>query len=178
VCPQLDPQLGPQLIRPAAPRERNWIPLAIAAGVVAVVVLLIVFLGRGNTTPAATPISAPLDAYAGNLVISKLQMSQSGNLAGGNLTYIDGHIVNNGSRTVIGITAQVLFHDNAHQVAQNETQPLKIIRMRDPYIDTEPVSAASLKPGQGQDFRLIFDTLTQNWDGAYPEIRIIHVDTK
>lgn len=178
MSPQLNPQLGPQLIRPAAPRERNWVPLAIAAGiVVAIVVLLIVFLGRDNT-PAATPISAPLDPYAANLVISNLQMSQAANLAGGNLTYIDGHIANNGSRTVTGITAQVLFHDAAHQVAQNETQPLKIIRMRDPYIDTEPVSAAPLKPGQGQDFRLIFDTLTQDWDGAYPEIRIIHVDTK
>jgi Protein of unknown function (DUF2393) len=177
--PQLDPQPGPQLIRPAAPRERNWIPLAIAAGVVvAVVVLLIVFLGRGNTTPAATPVSAPLDPYAKNLVISNLQMSQSANLAGGNLTYIDGHIVNNGNQTVTGITAQVLFYDSAHQVAQNETQPMKIIRMRDPYIDTEPVSAAPLKPGGAQDFRLIFDTLTQDWDGAYPEIRIIRVETK
>jgi Protein of unknown function (DUF2393) len=177
--PQIEPQLGPQLIRPAAPRERNWVPLAIAAGVViAVVVLLIVFLGRGNTAPAATPISASLDPYAKNLVISNLQMSQSANLAGGNLTYIDGHIVNNGNQTVTGITAQVLFYGDAHQVAQNETQSLKVIRMRDPYIDTEPVSAAPLKPGNGQDFRLIFDTVAQDWDGAYPEIRIVHVDTK
>lgn len=179
IDPQLDLNPGPQLIRPSAPRERNWIPLAIAAGVVVtVVVLLIVFLGRGNNAPAATPISAPLDAYAKNLVISNMQMSQSANLAGGNLTYIDGHIVNNGNQTVTAITAQVLFRDYAHQVAQNETQPMKIIRTRDPYIDVEPVSAAPLKPGDGQDFRLIFDTLTQDWDGAYPEIRIIHVDTK
>lgn len=179
MSPQLDPQLGPQLIRPSAPRERNWIPLAIAAAVVAaIVVLLIVFVGRGANTTAATPISAALDPYAGNLMISNLQMSQSANLAGGNLTYIDGHIVNNGNRTVTGITAQVLFRNDAHQVAQNETQPMKIIRMRDPYIDTELISAAPLKPGEGHDFRLIFDTLTQDWNGAYPDIRVIHVDTK
>jgi hypothetical protein len=167
------------LIRPAAPRERNWMPLAIAAGiVVAVVVLLIVLFGRGNTAPAVTPISAPLDPYAKNLVISNLQMSQAANLAGGNLTYIDGHIINNGSLTVTGITAQVLFRDYAHQIAQNETQPMKIIRMRAPYIDTEPVAAAPLKPGDGRDFRLVFDTLTQDWNGEYPEIRIVHVDAK
>jgi len=71
-----------------------------------------------------------------------------------------------------------LFRDPAHQVAQNETQPMKFIRMRDPYIDVEPVSAAPLQPGEGQDFRLIFDNLTQDWDGAYPQIRIVHVDSR
>ena len=65
-----------------------------------------------------------------------------------------------------------------HEVAQNETQPHKVIRMREPYIDVAPISATPLKPGEGQDFRLIFDTLADTWDGAYPEIRIVHVDTR
>jgi len=81
-------------------------------------------------------------------------------------------------RTVTGISAQVLFRDPAHEVAQNETQPLKIIRTREPYIDVEPLAAAPLKPGDQADFRLIFDTVAQDWDGAYPEIRIVHVDSK
>lgn len=154
-------------------------PLAIAAGVVIVVaVCLFFFLSRGKSgTATMTPLSAPLDPYASSLAISNLSMSQSSNLAGGNVTYVDGHIVNNGSRTVTGITAQVLFRDAAHEVAQNETQPMKFIRVREPYIDVEPISAAPLKPGEGQDFRLIFDTLTQDWDGAYPEIRIVRVET-
>jgi hypothetical protein len=65
-----------------------------------------------------------------------------------------------------------------HEVAQNETQPMKLIRTRDPYVDVQPISAAPLKPGDSQEFRLIFDTLANTWDGAYPEIRIVHVDTK
>jgi hypothetical protein len=73
---------------------------------------------------------------------------------------------------------QILFRAFTHEVTQNETQSLKIIRMRDPYIDVEPVSAAPLKPGDEQDFRLIFDAVSPDWDGAYPEIRIIHVDSK
>jgi hypothetical protein len=92
------------------------------------------------------------------------------------VTYLDGHIANTGSRTVTGITVQVLFRTFAHEVAQNETQPLKFIRMRTPYIDVEPVSAAPLKPGDGQDFRLIFDAVTPDWDGAYPEIRVVKVE--
>jgi hypothetical protein len=105
-------------------------------------------------------------------------MSESANLAGGKVTYLDGHIANKGNRTVNGITVQILFRNIAHEVAQNETQSLKLIRMRDPYIDVEPVSAAPLTPGGEQDFRLIFDAVSPDWDGAFPELRIIRVDAK
>ena len=50
--------------------------------------------------------------------------------------------------------------------------------MREPYIDVEPVSAAPLRPGAEADFRLIFDSVSPDWDGAYPEIRILHVESK
>jgi hypothetical protein len=170
---------GPQLVGPSAPAERNWLPLVIAAAIVlAIAGALILFLGHGKTTPQVTPISAQLDSYAPNLPITNLAMSESSNLAGGKLTYLDGQITNKGDRTVTGITAQVLFRNYAHEVAQNETQPLTLIRTRDPYVDVEPVSAAPLKPGDQRDFRLIFDTVADSWDGAYPEIRIVHVDTK
>lgn len=170
---------GPQLVRPAAPAERNWLPVAIAAAIVfAVLGGLILFLGRGKGAPPVTPISAKADSYASNLPITNLSMSESSNLAGGKVTYLDGHIANKGDRTVTGVTVQVLFRDYAKEVAQNETQPLELIRTRDPYIDVEPVSAAPLKPGDERDFRLIFDTVADGWDGAYPEIRIVHVDTK
>jgi len=132
--------------------------------------------GRGKTT--VTPISAPLDTYAGNLPLTNLTMSESANLAGGKVTYLDGHIVNQGTRTITSVTVQVLFRDFAHEVAQNETLPLKLIRMREPYIDVEPISAAPLKPGAEGDFRLIFDSVKQDWDGAYPEIRVLRVETK
>jgi len=170
---------GPQLIRPAEAQERNWLPLAVAAGVVvAVVVGLILILGRGKGAPRVTPVSAAADPYASSLPITGLAMSESANLAGGKVTYLDGRIANLGNRTVTGITVQILFRDLAREVTQNETQQLKIVRMRDPYIDVGPLSAAPLKPGGGQDFRLIFDAVSPDWDGAYPELRIVHVDAK
>lgn len=170
------PQL--ELIRPAEPRDRNWLPLAIAAAVVLVAAaVLFLVLEHGRPTASVTPISAVPDAYAASLPVTNLAMSESANLAGGKVTYLDGHIANKGSRTVTGVTVQVLFRNYAHEVAQNETDPLKLIRIRDPYIDIESVSAAPLKPGAEQDFRLIFDTVSPDWDGAYPELRVIHVDT-
>jgi hypothetical protein len=170
---------GPQLIRPAAPPERNWIPLAVAAGtVVAVAIFLAVVFQHGKSEVQVTPINAPLAPYAANLPISNLSMSESANFLGGKVTYLDGHIVNKGNRTVTGIEVQVLFRDFSGKVAQNETQPLKFIRTRQPYVDVEPVSADPLQPGQGHDFRLIFDTLASTWNNVMPEVRIVQVETK
>ncbi len=170
---------GPQLVRPPARAERNWMPVAVATAIVFVVACgLVLIFEHGKKEPVVTPISAPMDPYAGNLAISGLAMSESSNLAGGKVTYLDGRIANHGDKTVAGITVQVLFRDPAHEVAQNETQPLGIIRTRDPYVDVEPLSAAPLKPGEAEDFRLIFDTVAEGWDGVFPEIRIIHVATK
>jgi hypothetical protein len=165
---------------PAAERpERNWIPLGVAAAVVvAIAVSIFAAVGRGKNTTKVTPISAPVDPYATSLPISGLQMSESTSLSGGKVTYLDGQIQNKGNQTVSGITVQVLFRDFAHEVTQNETQPLKLIRTRDPYVDVEPVSAAPLKPGETRDFRLIFDSVSPDWDGAYPEIRIIRVEAR
>lgn len=139
---------------------------------------MVLVLEHGKSVVKVTPISAAPDAYASNLPVTRLAMSESANLAGGKVTYLDGHIANNGPRTVTGITVQVLFRTFAHEVTQNETQPLKLIRMRQPYIDIEPVSAAPLKPGDERDFRLIFDAVSPDWDGAYPEVRIIHVEAR
>ena len=154
-------------------------PLALAAGIIILVAaIVIVALQHGKAPVTVTPVSAKPDPYAANLQITDVKMSESSNLAGGKVTYIDGHITNTGEKTVTGISAQVLFRNAANEVAQNETQPMKWIRTRDPYVDLEPASAAPLKPGAGQDFRLIFDTVSPDWNGVYPEIRIVHVDAK
>lgn len=156
--------------------ERNWLPLAIAAGAVILVAVAAVLALEFRHKPATvTPTTAALDPYAANLPISGLVMSESSNFAGGKVTYVDGHIANTGNRTVSAIGVQVLFRDPAKEVTQNETQPLKLIRTRDPYIDVEPVSAAPLRPGDSRDFRLIFDAVSPDWNQAYPDIRILHV---
>ena len=161
-------------------QERNWMPLVVAGAIVlAVAVILILSLNGGDRGKnAVVPPDAPLDAYAASLTIDRLEMSESANLAGGKVTYIDGHIANHGPRTVTAVTVQVLFRDYAQQVTQNETKSLKLIRVRELYIDVEPVSAAPLKPGDEHEFRLIFDSVKRDWDGAYPELRVLRVDTK
>jgi len=169
----------PNLVPSIESGERNWLPMAIAASVIVIAAaVLILVLEHGKPTASVTPITAAPDPYAASLPLSGLAMSESANLAGGKVTYLDGHIVNQGNRTVTAISVQVLFRDAAHEVAQNETQPLKLIRMRQPYVDIEAVSADPLKPGDQRDFRLIFDAVSPDWDGAYPELRIVHVESR
>ena len=154
-------------------------PLVIAAAAVFVVASIVVFtMERGKGAATVTPISAAPDPYAASLPITNVVMSESSNLAGGKVTYIDGHITNSGSKTVSGVSAQVLFRNAAKEVAQNETQPLKWIRTRDPYVDLEPASSAPMTPGESRDFRMIFDAVTPDWNGVYPEIRIVRIDAK
>jgi len=173
------PQLVPSVTRSPQAPERNWLPLIIAAAAVVIVAAVVVLvLEHGKPAATVTPIAAAPDAYAVSLPITGLAMSESSNLAGGKVTYLDGHIANTGNRTVTGVTVQILFRTLAHEVAQNETQPLKLIRMRQPYVDLEPVSAAPLAPGADRDFRLIFDAVSPDWDGAYPEIRVLRVEAK
>ena len=151
-------------------------PLVIAsAAVVVIAAVVILVMERGAGRSSVAPVNAAADPYAGSLPISNLQMSESSNLAGGKVTYLDGHIANKGDRIVTGVSVQVLFRDGAQEVAQNETHALSLIRTRDPYIDIEPLSAAPLKPGEERDFRLIFDRVVSDWDGAYPQLRVLRV---
>jgi hypothetical protein len=161
------------------PPEGGGIPV-IAWGVagLAVLVVIIVLVLAGRHKAATLTTIQPPAAYAANLPLSQLAMSESTSLSGGKSTFIDGHVQNTGSQTVTGITAQVLFRNNEAMPPQIETLPLSLIRTREPYIDTQPVSAAPLKPGAERDFRLIFESLPANWNMQMPEIRIIQVDTK
>jgi hypothetical protein len=161
------------------PPEGGGIP-AMAWGVaglaVLVVIVVLVLAGRHK---AATPTTIqPPAPYAANLQLSQLAMSESTSLSGGKSTFIDGHIKNTGDKTVTGTTVQVIFRNNEAMPPQIETLPLSLIRTREPYVDTQPVSAAPLKPADERDFRLIFESLPANWNMQMPEIRIIQVDTK
>jgi hypothetical protein len=150
---------------------------AIAGLVVLVIVGGLLFMGRHKSTVSPNTV-LPLDAYAAQLPLSQLAMSESSSLSGGKSTFIDGHIGNTGTGTVTGVTVQVLFRNEEAMPPHLETLPLSLIRTHEPYIDTEPVSAAPLKPGSDAEFRLIFETIPSNWNTQMPEIHIVRVTTK
>jgi hypothetical protein len=162
------------------PEERASYPI-LAWGVAALIVLVVAgaFLYLGRKKPSAAPSSLqPPDAYAASLPMSQFAMSESTNLSGGKLTYLDGHVSNAGSRTVAGVTVQVVFQNDEAMAPQIYTVPLTLIRMKEPYIDTEAVSADPLKPGDDREFRLTFETVPANWNTQMPAVRVIQTELK
>ncbi len=148
------------------------------AAVILVLVILIVLTHHKPAPDLGGAGMAPADPYAASLTISGLQMSEAGNFVGGKVTYLDGKIANKGTQTLTGVTVQVGFTAFTGELTQKETLPLSLIRAREPYIDTEPVSAAPIRPGEEREFRLIFDHVSAEWNQNYPEVRVIHVDAK
>jgi Protein of unknown function (DUF2393) len=161
------------------PPEGGGIPvMAWAVAGLAVLVVLVVLVLAGRHKAVAPASVQPLAAYASNLSLSQLAMSESTSLSGGKSTFVDGHIKNTGNQTVSGITVQVIFRNEEAMPPQIDTLPLSLVRTREPYVDTQPVGAAPLKPGDEREFRLIFESIPANWNTQMPEIRVIQVETK
>jgi hypothetical protein len=156
------------------PQERGFPVTAVAIAAMAIVILVAVLVMLGERKPAPPP-SNP--AYVPNLVISGIEMSQSDTATGGKQTYIDGHIANRGTLTVTGVTVQAGFLSD-QGAPQVETESLRLVSMRDPYIDTRPVSEVPLAPGAQADFRLIFEDIQPGWNQQPPQIIVSRVTTR
>ncbi len=158
------------------PEARGGLAMAVwGVAALIVVVLAGAFFFFGRKKPPAAPSTLQLaDAYAVSLPLTQFAMSESENLSGGKQTYLDGHIGNTGGRTVDAVTVQVVFRNDEQLAPQIDTLPLMLVRMKQPYIDTEPVSANPLKPGDDREFRLTFETMPENWNQEMPEVRVIH----
>jgi hypothetical protein len=163
---------------PTPQRRFPTTAVAIAAAAVTILVIVLVLMAKRNA-PAPPPTTVqPLAAEAANLALSNIQMSEASSISGGKSIYIDGHIVNHGPATVTGITVQVIFANDTAMPPQLETLALPLVYMREPYVDTRPVSASPLGPGAQADFRLIFDNIEDYWNRQTPAIRVIGVGTR
>lgn len=163
---------------PAAERSFPTVPVAIAAVAVVLVIAALLLLGRRHSAAGAPDALRPLAPYAANIHFSGIELSESTSFSGGKSTFIDGHVTNAGPATVTGLTVQVLFAPDGGGAPQLETVPVSLVRTRQPYIDTEPVSAAPLAPAAGADFRLIFEGIRPEWNQQAPEIHVVDVQTR
>ena len=152
--------------------------IAIAGVVVLVVIALLLMLGRRNR-PAATTAGVAIGsaAYAPQVVLSDVQMSESTSFSGSKETFIDGRIANNGASTVTAAMVQVSFPSD-DGAPQQETTPVSLIRTRQPYIDVQPMTAAPLAPGASAQFRLTFDDIRPDWNQQVPGLRVVRVSTR
>ncbi|HZC44253.1 MAG TPA: DUF2393 family protein [Acidobacteriaceae bacterium] len=153
--------------------DRNWIPWIIALVLICCGLGLVFWLGR--------PVNSNgngVDPYAKLVGLSNVQVSQASNFAGDQLTYVDGTIENRGSRTITSMTVQASFPNETGDAPQILQAPVSLVRSRDPYVDTQPISIAPLAPGKSQDFRLVFDNVSPLWNQQPPALRIVDLATR
>ena len=72
----------------------------------------------------------------------------------------------------------VTFKDDMAQVAQQENVPLHVLQTGGPYPDAVDLSTSPLPPGQSKSFRLTFESISAQWNHAYPELNVTDVTVK
>jgi len=146
--------------------------LIAVAGVIAIMLAVAFFLREPPKTAKAPP------PYAASLKLSDFKMSAAENFVGATVTYVDGTIANSGDKTVTRVVLEVEFKDEIGQLAQREEVPLRVLKTSGPYPEAVELGASPLAPGQTQPFRLTFDSISAQWNRAYPDMRVTDVTAK
>jgi hypothetical protein len=144
--------------------------IAIAVAVVMVVAVILAVLLRSQPKSASGP-----PAYAANLKLSDLKMSAAENFVGATVSYVDGTVTNSGGKTVTHVMVEVNFKDDMGQLAQREEIPMQALKTTGPYPEAVDFSVSPLGPGQSTTFRLTFESISAQWNHAYPDIRVTDV---
>jgi hypothetical protein len=157
------------------PEGRGWLPLAIGAVAIVLVLAAILIFGR----PKAAPAQATIAPYSEFLQIGDLKLSAAENFVGGSVSYLDGKIANVGSQAVTGITVETIFRNSLGEIVQREPHQLMLYHTgMAGFPDVAPLSAVPLTPNTTRDFRLTFEHISADWNQGYPELRFTQVTTK
>jgi len=120
--------------------------------------------GTASTRSAGQVPSSEQKAYFGSLEFGDLHMSAAENFLGNTVTYLDGRVRNQGTKTVRGLDVELNFVDTLNQVVLRETAHLITNR------------AVPLKPGEARAFRVTFEHMPVDWNQAPPTITPVYVE--
>jgi hypothetical protein len=167
-----EPNLGPPT--PVA-EERDSSRLIIVVAVVAVIAVMggLAFFLREPPKPPKT-----VSPYISSLKLSDFKMSAAENFIGATVSYLDGTITNTSDKTVTRVVVEVTFKDDMGQIVQQDPLPLQVVRNNGAYTEPVDMNVAPLAPGQSQPFRLTFESISQQWNRQYPEMRVTDVTVK
>ncbi|SRR5579884_716934 len=151
----------------SVPATRSKLPVPLLVAAIVVVVALIaagVYFSRPpRSTPAAVTASAEAKAYLPNLQLSDVSMKATENFMKQQVVEIEGKIANNGPRPLESVQVYCLF---------SGVDGREVYRER---VFIVPPKGSPLKPGEGRNFRLAFDSLPDSWNQALPRIVIAQI---
>ncbi len=162
--------------KPAAETESHARPLIIAVVLIIVIAAVLFVFARRAKPPG--PLQLTEASYSSNLQMSDVHMSTAKNFVGGEVTYLEGSIANNGSKALTDIKVLCIFRDSLGQVVDTPVVPLQIEAMTLAQNDFVPLSVSPLMPNQKRPFRLTFEHVSADWNVGVPEMRIVGATTK
>jgi hypothetical protein len=135
--------------------------IAILIAVLVLSVAFVWFETRGGTPPPSPAAPSPeAKAYAANLKLSAVALSEAEAYAGNKVVELAGKITNAGDRPVNLVELTCIFQDVSGQVIGRER--LAIVRRR-------------LEPGATRDFRLPFENIAEGWNQSLPQLVIANI---
>ena len=109
-------------------------------------------------------LSAEQKAYLDSLVLADFRMSAADNFLGNTVTYLEGNVTNNGTRSVRRLDVELNFVDSLQQVVLRET--------------AHPLAgrATPLQPGETQAFRVTLEHIPVDWNQMLPSAKAVYVE--
>jgi len=148
-----------------------WIAMGIGAALL--LVLIGGFILFSRTDERAN--SGQPHPYATNLKFTDLKLSAAENFVGGNVTYLDGQLANNGDKTVNAATVELVFHNTLNEVVQKESMGVRALSQGGPYPDVVDLHAAPLAPGKSRPIRFTLEHISADWNRVAPDIKVTNV---
>lgn len=166
--------MGTPSFTPQVEERRSWAPLAIAAGVILLGLVVVFVLSRSRPQQTG-PL--PEDPYSSNLKIMDVHASEAKNFAGGSVYYLEGQIANTGSLNVTAATVEAVFRNSLGEIVDRQQQALMMVEQRPGYNDAVSLSQHPLTANMQAEFRLTFEHISADWNQGVPELRFIHITT-
>jgi hypothetical protein len=162
---------SPIAFQPEPAGQTPWIAVIIAGVSIAALVGLGILLSRGTHPPPDGASSA----YAAQLKVGDLKMSEAQNFIGATVTYIEGTVTNAGDKTVSGASLEATFTNSLGEIVQRELLPLQILDRSGPYPDARDLRTTPLKPHESREFRLTLGHVSADWNRQYPAMRVVRI---
>jgi hypothetical protein len=139
-----------------------WILVALGAMAALVAGLALLRRPAGSSGPR-TEMTGEAKAYLSKIVVTDTRMSTAQNYLGDTITFLDGKITNQGSKSVRDVELQLEYVDTLGQVVLRDfTYP---VTTRMPSLDAEKTRA----------FRVSYDHMPADWNQAPPKITVTRV---
>ena len=147
--------------------------IAVAAALIAAIIYYMPRAPRKGPTPSAAQV--PVQPAGNELQFTNLKITPSPT---GGAMDLDGEVLNDGNRAVLGATVELSFVNSAGKIVGNVNRSLTGMVQRGDSLVTDEFGTDPIKPNQTRLFRITVDQVPRGWNHQMPEMKVLTVATE